>query len=91
MVSSQVRCGIKAARNVRFILSKWCRDVRETKGNVARWQADCESIHLHAVALSDRNGMISIGFSPDFIGNSGVAYATHGQVHEGIESRKFSA
>lgn len=51
--------------------------------NVESWKAFCPKAEAHQCALSDRESVINIGLSPDFQVNTGVAYATRGEVHPG--------
>lgn len=51
--------------------------------NVQSWGEAGSCITLINSAVSDRNGTIQVGLSPDFARNSGVAYATHEQVFPG--------
>jgi FkbM family methyltransferase len=54
--------------------------------NVENWGETGSCITLINSAVSDRNGTIHVGLSPDFARNSGVAYATHEQVFPGHSS-----
>lgn len=51
--------------------------------NVEAWKSRCPQVEAFHCALSDSETTINIGLSPDFLVNTGVAYATHGDVHPG--------
>ena len=53
------------------------------KENVQAWKECCPNVEAYQCALSDCESVINIGLSPDFQVNTGVAYATRGEVHPG--------
>lgn len=59
---------------------------RILKENYNNWQSACSEARAVECALSNSDTTVNIGLSSDFALNTGVAYATHGEVFAGHQS-----